>query len=383
MLSPMAQIPSRGGRIALYGATGYTGRLTARELRAAGADFVISGRNREKLESLAAELGGEVPVRPASLSEPAELRSLLDECAAVISCAGPFVEHGEPVLRAAVDTSTHYLDTTGEQPYMRLALDRYGPEAERKGVAVIPAMGFDYVPGDMIAALTAENMGEVDEVMLAYSVAGFGATRGTMRSALEMMRGGDVEWRKLQWLPADQSTGRGTYDFGGAIGRQRMVRYPAGEQVTVPRHVSTRMVRTSISAASLVPSPVAAAMPLVTRPLGIAMRTPLKKVLGTMISRLPEGPSDSDRAAARFTIACEVTRGRSVRRGEITGSDVYGLTAAAVAAGALTAAAGGVSGSGGLAPAQAFEPRGFLDGLDRFDVRWRVDDAPEREAVPA
>ena len=371
------------GPIALYGATGYTGRLTAAELRAADADFILSGRNGQKLERLAAELDGGITVRPAPLDDPAALRALLADCAAVIDCAGPFIRYGEPVLQAAVETSTHYLDTTGEQPYMRLALDRYGPEAKRKGVAVIPGMGFDYVPGDMIASLTADGMGDVDEVALAYSVAGFGATRGTMHSALEMINGGDVEWRKLQWLPADQSTGRGSFDFGGAIGRQRMVRYPAGEQVTVPRHISTRRVRTAISAASLVPSPLAPAMPLLTRPAGLAMRTPLKRLVGGIISRLPEGPSESDRAAARFTIVCDVTRGQTLRRGAVSGSDVYGLTAAAVSAGALTAARGGVSGAGGLAPSQAFEPRSFLEDLGRFHVHWDVEAARERSAVIA
>ena len=371
------------GPIALYGATGYTGRLTAAELRAADADFILSGRNGQKLERLAAELGGGITVRPAPLDDPVALRALLADCAAVIDCAGPFIRYGEPVLQAAVATSTHYLDTTGEQPYMRLALDRYGPEAKRKGAAVIPGMGFDYVPGDMIASLTADGMGDVDEVALAYSVAGFGATRGTMHSALEMINGGDVEWRKLQWLPADQSTGRGSFDFGGAIGRQRMVRYPAGEQVTVPRHISTRRVRTAISAASLVPSPLAPAMPLLTRPAGLAMRTPLKRLVGGIISRLPEGPSESDRAAARFTIVCDVTRGQTLRRGAVSGSDVYGLTAAAVSAGALTAARGGVSGAGGLAPSQAFEPRSFLEDLGRFHVHWDVEAARERSAVIA
>ena len=40
----------------------------------------------------------------------------------MIDCAGPFSLYGEPVLAAAVETETHYLDTTGEQPYMKLAL---------------------------------------------------------------------------------------------------------------------------------------------------------------------------------------------------------------------------------------------------------------------
>lgn len=360
------------GPIALYGATGYTGKLTAAEHKAAKAEFVLSGRNRAKLEALAEELGGEIPVQPAALDDPASLRELLAGCAAVIDCAGPFTRHGKPVLKAAVETTTHYLDTTGEQLYMQMAMERYGPEAERAGVAVIPAMGFDYVPGDMIAAITAEGMGEVDEVLLAYAATGFGATRGTMLSTLEILKGGDFEWRKLQLLPADQSVGRGSFDFPEPIGRQRMIRYPAGEQITVPRHISTRRVRSMISAASIAPAALGPVLPLVTRPTGIAMRTPLKRLLATMISRLPEGPKPADRAAARFTIVCEVTRGQATRRGVIRGSDVYGLTAASVARGAIIAAQGGIPRAGGLAPSQAFEPRRFLGDLRRFDVEWEL-----------
>ena len=58
---------------------------------------------------------------------------------------------------------------------MKLAFERYGPGAAEAGVAVIPAMGFDYVPGDMIASLTAEGMGELDEVSLALLLAGLRA----------------------------------------------------------------------------------------------------------------------------------------------------------------------------------------------------------------
>ena len=377
----MLRKPRQRGPIAVYGATGYTGRLIAAELKAAGADFLLSGRNPEKLAALAESLGDDVPTRAVSLDDEEGLRDLLSGCSTVIACAGPFTLHGEPLLKAAVETGTHYLDTTGEQPYIRLAFEEYGPRAEAAGTVVIPAMGFDYVPGDMIAALTAAGMGEVDEVVLAYAVSGFGATRGTMLSALEMLKGGDVEWRKLQWMPASQSVGRGTFDFGEPIGRQRMGRYPAGEQITVPRHVHTRRVRTMITISSFVPGPLGALFAPLTRPAQLALRTPLRKALGAAIARLPEGPSESARATARFTIACEVVRGQRRRRGTITGSDVYGLTAASLAQGALIAAQGGITRSGALAPSQAFPPEEFLARLRRFDVDWHLDQ--ERETVPA
>ncbi len=362
------------GPIAVYGATGYTGRLVAAELQRRGADYVLAGRSASKLGALAAELGEDVRTVPVSLDDPAGLRSLLEPCAAVIACAGPFTLHGEPVLAAAVDTGTHYLDTTGEQPYIRMTFDRYGQPAERAGSIVVSAMGFDYVPGDMIASLTAEGLEPLDEIVLAYNVRGFGATHGTMLSALEMMRGGDVEYRDGQWRAASQRADRGTWEFPPPVGRKRMVRYPAGEQITVPRHVDTRNVTTIVSATTLIPNRrVASAAPVVMPAFQLAMRTPVRRVLGSLVSRLPEGPDEVERKASRFVVVCEARSGSRRSRGTIMGPDVYGLTAFTTVEGALRAAAPGYDRSGALAPAQAFDPRDYLDALARFGVSYELE----------
>lgn len=377
----MALLNRQEGPIALYGATGYTGRLVAAELAKAEADFVVSGRNRGKLDSLAGSLDGKPAVEAVSLDDVAALRSLLSDCAAVIDCAGPFIHHGEPVLRAAVETGTHYLDTTGEQSYMRIAFERYGPEAEAAGVAVIPAMGFDYVPGDILASLTAREVGELDEIAIAYAWLGFQPSHGTARSALEILSRGDVEWRNLKWQPTSGGIGRGSFDFPKPVGRQRMIRYPSGEQITVPRHVATRSVRTMMNAAAFGPPQTAAAVQLLGRPVSLALRTPLKRLLDAAISRLPEGPTPRQRTAMRFVIVCDAARGEERSRGVISGRDVYGLTAAAVSQGALIAAGRGFSAAGALAPSQAFDPENFLGGLEGFELRWQVD-RPQEFAAP-
>ena len=379
----MALFNRQVGPIALYGATGYTGRLVAAELAAAKADFVLSGRNRGKLESLAEELDGNVAVQAAALDDEVALRSLLADCAAVIDCAGPFIRHGEPVLRAAVETETHYLDTTGEQAYMRLAFDHYGPEAEVAGIAVIPAMGFDYAPGDMLASLTARGMGELDEIALSYAWRDFQPSHGTARSALEVLSGEDVEWSNLKWQPASGGLGRGSFEFPEPIGRQRMIRYPSGEQITVPRHVATRNVRTTMNATAFAPPGMAAGVQLLGRPLGLALRTPLKRLLYAGISRLPEGPSPQQRASMRFMIVCEARRGEEESRETISGRDVYGLTAAAVSRGGMAAAERGFSASGALAPSQALDPEEFLRALEGFELRWQVDRPRQAVGVPS
>src|SRR3954453_1306294 len=223
----MPPIPPQQGPIAVYGATGYTGRLVSAELANAGAELVISGRNRGKLDALASKLEGDVGVTAATLADPASLRALLADCAVVVDCAGPFVRYGEPVLAAAVETRTHYLDTTGEQPYMRMAFERYGPGAARAGVAVVPAMGFDYVPGDMIASLTADGMDELDEVSMHYCWQDFKPSQGTARTTLEIVSGGGLEWRDMEWVEDRGGTGRGVYEFPSPVGRRQMMRYPA------------------------------------------------------------------------------------------------------------------------------------------------------------
>ena len=70
-----------------------------------------------------------------------------------------------------------------------------------------------------------------------------------------MMAGGDREWRHGELAPAGRGVGGGSWDFPDPIGRQPMVRYPAGEHVTVPRHVQTQRVRTLLTASTVIPLP--------------------------------------------------------------------------------------------------------------------------------
>jgi short subunit dehydrogenase-like uncharacterized protein len=371
-LAAVPLISRQSGPIAVYGATGYTGRLVVGELLKAEADFIVSGRSAQKLDALQREFELESPARPAQIDDPAALRELLADCAVVIDCAGPFVKFGEPVLAAAVETGTHYLDTTGEQPYMKMAYERYGPGAARAGVAVVPAMGFDYVPGDMIASLTADGMGELDELAMFYCWRDFAPSRGTARTTLEIVAGNDLEWRSGEWVEASGGASRGTYEFPEPFGRQHMFRYPSGEQITVPRHIPTLNVRASMNAGSFSSDRLAPVFGSLMRPAGLAMRTPLKRLANAVISRLPEGQTPQQREKMTWVIACEAKRGEIERKGVITGRDVYGLTAASIVQGAMLASRKGFQVRGGLAPSQAFEPASFLNGLERFDVNWQI-----------
>jgi hypothetical protein len=198
-----------------------------------------------------------------------------------------------------------------------------------------------------------------------------------------MISGKDLEWRNMEWVEASGGASRGTYEFPDPVGRQRMIRYPSGEQITVPRHVPTQNVRANMNASAFSSERLAPVLAAAMRPAGLAMRTPLKRLANAVISRLPEGASPEERERMGWMIVCEAKRGELERKGVISGKDVYGLTAAAIVRGAILASRKGFEGRGGLAPSQAFDPKSFLTGLERFDVRWQVFENRARVAVEA
>ncbi|HEX2416012.1 MAG TPA: saccharopine dehydrogenase NADP-binding domain-containing protein [Thermoleophilaceae bacterium] len=155
-----------------------------------------------------------------TLDDEPGLRDLLVDASVVINCAGPFTLAGDAVARAAIDTGTHYIDSTGEQPFIAMMFDRHGAAAERAGVALLPALGFDYLPGDLIARIAAEEHEPLRELVVAYAVKGFGMTRGTMRSTLEIMKGGDLIYEGGGWRPAPRgATGPTSRSRTRSVGR--------------------------------------------------------------------------------------------------------------------------------------------------------------------
>jgi short subunit dehydrogenase-like uncharacterized protein len=361
----------RAVTVVLYGASGYTGRLVAGELARRGVEHVLSGRDRAKLDRVAAE--HDAPVHAASLDDERALRELLADASAVINCAGPFTLAGDALVRAAVETGTHYVDSTGEQPFISMVFERHGADAERADVALVPAIGFDYLPGDCIARIAAEGHEPLDELVIAYDVQRFGMSRGTLRSGLEMMKGGDVVYDDGDWRPASGGVFRASFDFPPPIGRQGMSRYPSGEVITVPRHTRTRRVVSLVTTRTAVPSSAAAAlMPYLQPGLELALRTPLRGLLQQAVRVLPEGPPEHERRAAAWTIVADARAEDGRRsRGVVRGVDVYGLTAVILVHAATLLSAPGSERAGALGPAAAFDPVAFLNFLGDHGVSWQ------------
>jgi short subunit dehydrogenase-like uncharacterized protein len=159
-------------RIVVFGATGYTGRLVAERLVAAGERPVLAGRDEAKLAELAGRLGGLEHARADALRQNSVFE-LVSKGDVLVSTVGPFAKWGLPAVRAAVAAGATYLDSTGEAEFIRRVFDEFDEPAKRSGAALLTAMGYDFVPGTLAGALAvAESEGRATRVDVGYYAMG-------------------------------------------------------------------------------------------------------------------------------------------------------------------------------------------------------------------
>lgn len=167
----------------LYGANGYTGRRIAEEARRRGMRPVLAGRDAAKIEALAKEL--DCPFRVFGLESAETIAGQLAGVRAVLNCAGPFSQTARPMMDACIRAGVHYLDITGEIDVIEAAAARH-EQAAAAGVSLIPAVGFDVVPSDCLAAKLAEELPGATHLELAFETFGR-MSQGTMKTMLEAL----------------------------------------------------------------------------------------------------------------------------------------------------------------------------------------------------
>jgi short subunit dehydrogenase-like uncharacterized protein len=192
---------SRDHDLVLFGATGFVGRLTAAYLaRAAtpGTRLALAGRSRERLEQVRDSLpaaAAEWPLLVADSTDPATLQTLARSTAAVATTVGPYLRSGLPLVEACAAAGTHYADLTGEVPFVRASADRAHGPARASGARITHACGFDSVPSDLGALLTAEAaradgsaLGDTTLVLLAASGGVSGGTVDSLRVLVDEVK---------------------------------------------------------------------------------------------------------------------------------------------------------------------------------------------------
>jgi short subunit dehydrogenase-like uncharacterized protein len=349
------------GRIVLFGATGYTGRLTAHAFARRGVKPVLAGRNAQALDELSSELGGGYETAVADVARPETVRALVEQGDVLLSTVGPFVRFGEPALRAAIDGGAHYLDSTGEGPFIRRVFEEFGPQAEKAGVALLTAMAFDWVPGNLAGGLALAEAGEAaTRLDVGYFMfGGVPASGGTRASAAGIMLEPGFSYRGGQIVGERGGAHIRSFEVNG---RDRQAMSVAStEAFSLPRlHGTLRDVTTYLGVFGGATRAVAA-FSLVGSVPGV--RPALRSAVRRLVKGSTGGPDAETRAKSRsHTVAvASNAAGSPLATVHLEGASAYDYTGEMLAWAATTARDGGLRGSGALGPVEAY-------GLDALRV---------------
>jgi len=142
---------ARKYNVIVWGATGFTGKLVceylAREYGGA-VSWAVGGRSKAKLDAVLADLEGSYKpdIILADSADAASLASLAKQTKVVITTVGPYARYGRPLVAACVENGTHYVDLSGEAPFVRAMAEKHHAAAEAKGVKIVHCCGFDSIP---------------------------------------------------------------------------------------------------------------------------------------------------------------------------------------------------------------------------------------------
>ncbi|XP_075975994.1 saccharopine dehydrogenase-like oxidoreductase isoform X2 [Anticarsia gemmatalis] len=149
--------------LVIFGATGFTGKQTVIHMMEFAEKYNIrswgvAGRSDKKLAELMKEVGQKtgkksaahaVTVIIADINDEKSLKNMCSRCKVLVNCCGPYRLYGEPVVKAAVESKTHYVDISGEPQFMEKMQLKYNDMACEAGVYIISACGWDSIPSDM------------------------------------------------------------------------------------------------------------------------------------------------------------------------------------------------------------------------------------------
>ncbi|HMJ35935.1 MAG TPA: saccharopine dehydrogenase NADP-binding domain-containing protein [Baekduia sp.] len=359
------------GRIVLFGATGYTGELTARELAGRGERPVLAARNEARVRALADELGGLewALADVGGAGGTASVRALVERGDVLLSTVGPFARWGAPAVEAAIDAGAHYVDSTGETPFIRDVFERYGPRAAAAGSALLTAMGYDWVPGNLAGALALRDAGpEAVRVRIGYFLTGGGGagsmSGGTRASAAGVMLEPSFAWRG----------GRLVTERGGARGRSFALDGSARKGLSVgsTEHFGLPAAFPGLREVDVYLGWFGGATDAVRAfALGASLlgkvpgvRPALNELVARTVRGSSGGPDADARAASGATVVAEAqdAGGRTLASARLEGVNGYDFTAGMLAWSAHAAATGRVHGVGALGPVEAFGLDALVEG---------------------
>lgn len=298
----------------IYGANGYTGELIAREAVRRGLKPVLAGRNRDKVESLARELGLEA--RAFGLDDAAQQ---IQGHALVMHCAGPFSATAAPMMEACLSAGAHYLDITGEISVFEHA-QSLNNRAQQAGVVICPGVGFDVIPTDCVAAALKAALPDATHLALGFD-ADSSLSPGTAKTSVEGMAQGGKIRRDGRIVTVPLAYAVRSIDFGN--GEKKAMTIPWGD-------VSTAWHTTGIPNIEVfIPGSMGmiygARFANLLRPLlGL---NPVQKLLKAGMGKMITGPDDQKRSGQATYVWGEARNARGERKtARVRTDNVYSLT---------------------------------------------------------
>jgi len=183
--------------LVVWGVTGVAGGLVTEYLTERytpeSLALALGGRNRDRLNSLAADLTRRsdgwtaLPVVVGDATDPESLREMAQDTAVVATTVGPYTEYGTPLVEACIEAGTEYCDLTGELNWMRETIDRFHEAAVTADTRIVHGCGFDSVPADLgtllVQSFATETFGAPCEMVRIYvEDSRGGVSGGTMAS---------------------------------------------------------------------------------------------------------------------------------------------------------------------------------------------------------
>jgi short subunit dehydrogenase-like uncharacterized protein len=360
------------GRIVLFGATGYTGQLTARALVARGAHPILAARSPQRLEQLADELGG-VDTRIADVSRPESVRALVETGDVLISTVGPFTRWGQAAVEAAIDARATYIDSTGEPQFIRRIFQEYGPRATTAGCSLLTAFGYDWVPGNLAGALALRDAGPAaTRLEIGYfSHGAAGTSRGTQASTISALLEPSFAFRdahlrteragaRVKSFPLPDGTHRQAVSVGGSEHFALPASYPHLRDIDVLLGMTGAHVRymPAISAAIATATQLPAA------------RTAIRTLLQRRVTRSTDGPDPvaRERSSSIITAIASTDRGHTLSTITLQGVNGYTFTAEILTWAAMTTADTATNRTGALGPVSAFGLNHLAEAAQRAGI---------------
>jgi short subunit dehydrogenase-like uncharacterized protein len=343
----------------VYGASGYTGRAIAEEAARRGLRPILAGRTAQSIGDLAKKVGLEH--RVFGLNDADTLRASIRGARLVLNCAGPFSVTARPMMEACLAERAHYLDITGEIDVIEAAaaLDR---EAKAAAVILLPAVGFDVVPSDCLAAKLAARLPGASRLILAFNALG-SLSPGTAKTMLEAVSQGGRVRIDGRLTPVPQAWK--TLDVPFREGTRTAMTIPWGDVASA--FYSTGIGNIEVYAAT---PPRQIAMLRRSRwLLPVLGLKPFRSFVASLIEKRVPGPSAESRARNTSSLwGCVENAGGNRVTATLTTPNGYSLTVSTALA-AIERLLGAPPAPGFLTPSRAFGAD-FIDGIPGCDFRF-------------